>query len=359
MKKNTILVSAVLLVCFIFLFCNQCNQGKESQVNSPTISEPEFPKLTGPYLGQKPPGSKAELFAYDLLSAGKHEHHRIFSPDGKEFIYSIITANGILLVEPKGVFGKVFIMYSRMEKGYWTEPKEFLYGCAYRIGYPSFSPDGNRLYFNSWGNRTTRPEKPSSCIWYIDRQENGWSEPKEVDFGEAYQGRGTVHPTVAANGNIYFAQFPDRENGFLYVSRYENGKYSLPEKLSDTINEEYGNHPYIAPDESFILFDSDRAEVGFGTTDIYISFRDKDGNWKKPQNLGPGVNSQYDERRPFLTYDRKYLFFASDRINPEKPDGAITITQLQKLTNVPTNSYQHMYWADARVIEDLRPKDLK
>jgi len=318
----------------------------------------DFPVLKGPYLGQKPPGMKAEMFAYDLLSAGKHEPHRIFSPDGKEFIYSVTTPSGVLLVEPKGVFGKGFTMYSRMENGCWIEPKEFLHDRAYRLRYPFFTPDGNRLIFNSWGNRTTRPEKPSSCIWYIDRLNDGWSEPKEVDFGEMYQGRGTVYPSISANGNLYFAQFPDGENGFLYVSRYKNGEYSLPEKLSDAINDKGGNHPYIAPDESYIIFDSELKDID-ASNDIYISFRDKNGEWRKPQKFGDGVNSQYDERRPFVSYDGKYLFFDSDRINPEKPDGAITITQLQKLTNVPANSYQHTYWVDAKIIEELKPDELK
>jgi len=342
MKQKNLIVGFVIVLVLFFNYCTK---------------QSGFPVLKGPYLGQKPPGTKAEMFAYDLLSAGYHETHRIFSPDGKEFIYTVFSPAGRLLVEPKGAFGTIFVMYSRMENGRWTEPIEFLHGRAYRIRYPSFSPDGNRLVFNSWGNRTTRPEK-SSLIWYIDRLNDGWSEPQEVDFGEDYQGRGTVHPSIASNGNLYFAQFPDRENGFLYVSRYENGEYSLPEKLSDTINKGYGNHPYIAPDESFILFDSDR-EGGYGTKDLYISFRDENGAWMKPQNLGAGVNSQYDERRPFLSFDGKYLFFASDRINPEKPDGAITITQLRKLTDVPANSYQHTYWVDAKIIVELKPDELK
>ena len=79
---------------------------------------------------------KAEMFAYDLLSAGKHEGHIIFSPDGKEFICSVTTPSGVLLVEPKGVFGKNFTMYSRMENGCWTEPKEVDFGKEYIwIGY--------------------------------------------------------------------------------------------------------------------------------------------------------------------------------------------------------------------------------
>ena len=144
---------------------------------------------------------KAEMFAYDLLSAGYHELHRIFSPDGKEFIYTVFTPAGGLLVEPKGVFGKAFIMYSRMENGQWTEPEEFLYNRGYTIWYPSFSPDGKKLVFGSHGYTDIPSEEPSSCIWYIEREDDGWSKAREIDFGEDYKGRGSVHPSIASMVN--------------------------------------------------------------------------------------------------------------------------------------------------------------
>ena len=153
---------------------------------------------------------------------------------------------------------------------------------------------------------------------------------------------------MAANGNLYFAQFYDGVHGYIYVSKYTNGKYSLPERLSDSINDIGGNHPYIAPDESFIIYDSERPDDTYGTSDLYISFRNKEGKWMKPQNLGEGINSPYDERRAFLTNDRKYLFFASARINPERPDHPLTITELRQLADVPANSHQHIYWVNAK-----------
>ncbi|MBT3751022.1 MAG: hypothetical protein HOG34_18735 [Bacteroidetes bacterium] len=55
---------------------------------------------------------------------------------------------------------------------------------------------------------------------------------------------------------------------------------------------------------------------------MYISFRDFDGNWQKPQKYGDAVNTVYDERRPFVSSDGKCLFFASDRINQLKPSAA-------------------------------------
>lgn len=350
MKTISIFVIVLLVV---FIFSSDVLADKKTQAIS------DWPVLKGPYLGQKPPGLKAEMFVPGLLTAGGHEFKIAFSPDGKEFSISIFTSGWQSLAEPRGAFRKGFMMHSRMENGYWTEPKEFSFISARKNWYLFFCPDGKRLFFNSSRNTTTPPDKSSTGIWYVERENEGWSEPQKIDFGEDIQGGVGIFPSVAANGNLYFARWPTMENGFFYMSRYENGKYSSPERLSNAINDKGGNHPYIAPDESYIIFDDDRSENNFGELDLFISFRDKNGKWTKVQNLGEGVNTVYGERRPFVSFDGKYLFFSSDRINPGLPDEPISLKELQQLTNVHANGYQHIYWVDATVIEKLKPKELK
>ncbi|MBU1012774.1 MAG: hypothetical protein KKG99_07200 [Bacteroidetes bacterium] len=333
----------VIIICFLLT------------INIINAQQSEFPLLSGEYLGQKTPGSMAELFAYDLLSAGFQEGRIVFSPDGAELIYELSIPSGKYFNDIKGLFGYGYTMYSSNQNTYWTLPSEFLYACGYKIEYPFFSPDGNKIFFNSTGQRNVLLNTPSSRLWYIIRQDDGWSEPKAIDFGEGYQGRGAIYPSVAANGNLYFAQFPDGVHGFIYRSRYEDGKYVSPEILPEAINDQGANHPYIAPDESFMIFDSER-NVTFGLSDLYISFRDMQGNWMKPINLGDNINSKYDERRAFLSYDRKYLFFVSDRISADKTNSPLTITDIKQLVDLPANGNRHIYWVDASFIEDLRKK---
>lgn len=315
-----------------------------------------FIELSGPYLGQNPPGENAEFFAPGLLSAGGHETKITFTPDGMEFSYSISTSGWEYLADPRGPFRKAFMMYSRMGNKGWSEPAEFPFSPPRMEGYPSFSPDGMKLFFNSNRNRTDPPEKSFTAMSYVERENGGWSEPRMIDFGENYQGGHGVSPTVAANGNLYFALWPTNEKGILNVSRYQDGNYMPPEPLSDVISDFGGNHPHIAPDESYILFDSEYPSNSDRPNDIFICFRSKDGEWLEPQNLGDRVNSHYDERRPFVSFDGKYLFFASTRINPDIPERPITLLELQRLTDVHQNGYQHIFWVDAKVIEDLRPK---
>jgi hypothetical protein len=70
----------------------------------------------------------------------------------------------------------------------------------------------------------------------------------------------------------------------------------------------------ISNDGQMLFFTAERKE-GQGGADIYMSRKDDNGNWGKPENLGPDINTFYDEKFPFMTADNKTLFFASQGHN--------------------------------------------
>ncbi|MCJ7615309.1 MAG: hypothetical protein MUO43_02095, partial [Desulfobacterales bacterium] len=168
--------------------------------------------------------------------------------------------------------------------------------------------------------------------------------------------------SIAANGNLYFqARQSDEDDANIFVSHYGNGGYLTPIKLSSAINGPGHNcHPYIAPDESYLIFDCERPD-GYGEMDLYISFRKENGEWTEAKNMGPKVNSPNDERRSFVTYDGKYLFFDGYVLNgaEQLPDQPITFEEFRNFTNAPGNGSADFYWVDAKVIDELKPKDLK
>lgn len=335
-----------------------CNQSNDSQQVTTKEIESEFHLLRGPYLGQEPPGDSPKIFAPHLISAGYLESSISFTPDGSEFCYSIATKGGRYLADPPGLFRSGFMLNSYIVDGHWSEPTELPFALEYRSRYPVFSPDGNRIYFNCNREGAVQPDSLASHIWYADRIDDGWSEMKEIVFNDGYNlKQNGVYPGVAANGNLYYTVFPDGVSGILFRSTYQNGHYSAPERLNDLINHHRPVHTFVAPDESYIIFDDDPPVDKFGGSDLYISFRDKNGEWMKPNNLGEKINTVYWERRPFVTGDGKYLFFASNRIlNTETPPGPVTLKQIKDATNVPEDGTQHIYWVDAQVIEDLRPE---
>jgi outer membrane protein OmpA-like peptidoglycan-associated protein len=89
--------------------------------------------------------------------------------------------------------------------------------------------------------------------------------------------------------------------------------------------------------DSLILFAS-RREGGFGGLDIYYAIK-KHGEWEVPVNMGASINTAYDDRSPFLSFDGNTLYFSSNRI--EGLGGfdiySITYDELKKAWNAPKN----------------------
>ena len=165
------------------------------------------------------------------------------------------------------------------------------------------------------------------------------------------------------NGNLYFmADYKNTKGGVdIYMSEYINGEYSKVFHLSDSINSKYNDcHPCISPDEGYIVFDSQRPG-GFGRNDLYISFQRKDSTWTKAKNLGEPINTEAYDMRPYITHDGKYLFFSSTRSIPKvsAEDKNLSYDEFMRKITGPGNGSQDIYWVDARIIDKLKPKELK
>ena len=291
-----------------------------------------FPKLSGPYLGQKPPGDQAQLFAPGIVSTGYFEHSSpVFTPDLKEIYWStqIYDENGAPTLRP--------ILFMKEVNGVWSQPeipsfaKEF--GCS---DSPFTSPDGRKLFFHA--SDTIRPVK--AALYYVERAGDGWSA--KVKMGEPINAtRWNGEPTVSKNGTLYFYGDYRADMG-IYYSRLVDGRYQKPVPMEEKFNSLQTDWtPYIAPDENYFIFCSFRPG-GFGSGDLYISFRQEDGSWGKVINMGDRINGPLNERFPNVTPDGKYLFFNSTR--------KITCAA----ANAPGNGNGDVYWIDAKIIEELR-----
>ena len=157
-------------------------------------------------------------------------------------------------------------------------------------------------------------------IWTVVRSKNRWKKPE-------YHCQG-MFATASTNGNFYVTGFPDGDGGSLFYAPWVNGRCAEPELLSANINTPYAEmHPSVAPDESYLIFDSTRPG-GEGWADFYVSFRRADGTWSEAVRID-GMSTAGNDIIPTLSPDGKYIFFT---INMD------------------------IYWVDARIIEDLRPE---
>jgi len=293
-------VSKTILPAFVTL---NIGNHSDSQDKSPVVEDR--------YFGEKPPGIIPQPFAPAIVSPEGLFEGGKFSPDMKKFYFS----------RKNGKYKERTFFVIRYENGSWGNESET------ELKWPRFSKGGDTLYR---GNK------------YRDRTDRGWSELKSL--GAPFTDMHIMGISFSDNGNSFFDQYKSPDTvGAISYSRIIDGKYEPRQKMGAEINTgTWIAHPHIAPDESYLLWDVVR-EDGYGGSDLYISFRQKDGSWVPAINMGAQINTELQESGAHVSLDGKYLFFSRGE-EKLKEDGS-------------TYWEGRPYWVDAQVIENLRPKN--
>ena len=136
-----------------------------------SLGVPEFPLLTGPYLGQEPPGPEPEVFAPGVITRSDYWEHSspAFSPDGKEVFWSAH-------IGPR----KQRIFYMKLKDGQWSSPEFAPFWVDRHGGGPAFSLNGERLYFYSSYPESHLAGHEFFNIWYAERQGGDWGNPQKL-----------------------------------------------------------------------------------------------------------------------------------------------------------------------------------
>ena len=136
-----------------------------------------------------------------------------------------------------------------------------------------------------------------------------WSTP--VNITPELQVDGDIFIScLSADGKLLFLSKDDNYNSDIYVSSFNGKSWSAIVKLNKNINTKYWeSHGFISETGDQLIFASDRPG-GFGGLDLYVS-RKVNGDWGPAFNLGPEINTQFNEDRPFLINNGKTLFFSS------------------------------------------------
>ncbi len=280
----------------------------------PTMSgkidkQDKLPVLEGPYLGQKPPGKIPEPFAPGIVSTKGYDDGGVFSPDMNEFHF----------VRERQDNKKMESVIYQQKDNQWLEVAS---SADERPFYPFFAPDGKTMHV---GKR------------YKERTNTGWSELKNL--GSPFEEIAIMSLSTSLKGTYAFDERSADDDGMLRYSRLVDGKREAPKLFNKEINSGTRNaHPFIAPDESYMIWDGIK-DSGFGSVDLYISFRLHDGSWGSAINLGDKINTDAYEAGAKITPDGKYLFFVRVVASTaEDPYADIDI-----------------FWVDADIIEDFRP----
>lgn len=150
---------------------------------------------------------------------------------------------------------------------------------------------------------------------YISKFENGrWSLPASLSPNiNTDSNEGTC--TISADGHTLVFTGCNRQDGYgscdLYITYWKGGKWSVPENMGEKISTRYWeSQPSLSADGTVLYFASDRPG-GQGKADLWKTERNENGEWGEPVNLGPTINTPEDENAPFIHANGSTLFYAS------------------------------------------------
>jgi outer membrane protein OmpA-like peptidoglycan-associated protein/Tol biopolymer transport system component len=185
----------------------------------------------------------------------------------------------------------------------------------YNEGAQSISPDGKYLFFTA----CNRPDALGRCDIYLAKREgNDWTEP--FNIGEPINTSGwESQPSISADGRtLYFIS--NRKGGLggydIWSSELNDDEsWTVPVNLGPNINTKYDEiSPFIHPDNESLYFASD-GWPGFGNKDLFISRKIKttenQTEWSKPENLGFPINTSTEESGLSVSHNGKKAYFSS------------------------------------------------
>ena len=253
------------------------------------------------YYGQTPPGDTPELFAPGVVSIdGRYEYGLTVSPDGNDIYFTAEEpGNGLMVINRNnGTWGEPHIANLRKNNSWEFEA--------------FFTVDGSRLYF------TSNNDKGQSKFYFVDRTESGWDAAQYLN--SPVNNTSVMWCTLSSDHVMYYG---NNANFQIHQAKSVDGRFDSIQNLGFR-----GSHPSIASDGSFFLFNS-RNYGGYGQSDILIVYKNADGSWSDPINLGDRINTRFSETCASLSQDGKYIFFS--RYNE-------------------SGGKSNIYWVDAKAI---------
>ena len=208
-------------------------------------------------------------------------------------------------------------------------------GAQVNTAHPEYAPvvslDGASLYFTSrrgWDDGSTDELKDPKLnqfpedifVSYADF-EGEWTSPEKLAFCDGEYNEATIG--VSADERRIYVYEDQSGGGDIYYSDFEGNKFDQLTKLDfNEVNTKYWEtHCTMTPDGQNMYFVSDRPG-GYGGRDIYRIVRLPNGEWSKAQNMGPTINTPYDEDSPFIAVNNKTLYYSS---NSDKSMGGFDV----------------------------------
>lgn len=293
------------------------------------------------YPDVKFPSDTPLIFAENLLSDGLSNRDFTISPRGDEVFFTV--------QQPKFLLSTILTL--KKKNGKWGSPEVASFSGVYRDLEATFSADGKTIYFSSDRPVDSKDSLNDFDIWKVTKDYNGnWGTPQHLGFAVNTE-KNEFYPSVSKTGNLYFTVEADYGKGKedIVMCRFNNGNYEKPISLPEAINStNYEFNAFVDPDEKFILFTSYGRNDDMGGGDLYISKKDAHDNWLPAQHLPIEINSTGLDYCPFVSWDKKYFFFTSNRVSTKfKEREKKTYAEIKSLLLSTGNGLDDIYWVKA------------
>jgi len=250
------------------------------------------------------------VFGPGVISGAANEASPVFTPDGNTVYFTRSNSSDNV------------ILTSHRQGDSWSQPEIAPFSGEWRDLEAAMAPDGSYIIFASsrpvpetgkqpdghWGG--TIHVGRGGNLWRVDRTKNGWSAPVHLPTTVNRNGS-TFGPSIAANRDLYLTDMDDGSNhSHLYYAAYKDGSYAAPQPMPFTDPRWSDVDEAVAPDESFMVFCSNRPPTPAQQLDLFIVFR-KNGQWGEPQHLPDSINHLGGIIEARLSPDAHTLYFTS------------------------------------------------
>jgi hypothetical protein len=202
--------------------------------------------------------------------------------------------------------------------------QEFVYGDPVEMPFninsdgqeilPILTPDAKRLIFSrSFYDLNTGGKYAGHDIWVSERNGLTWQRASNSYFNFNTKGNEAMIGMSRNGETVYLMKtFPNKRISGIYYSTFERGKWNEPQLIPiEGLETEASLGFYMHPDQDVLLV-SMRASISQGEEDIYISTKSAEGVWSPVRNLGTAVNTKGFEISPYLSDDKRSLYFSSN-----------------------------------------------
>lgn len=278
------------------------------------------------FLGQTLPGETPVRFAEGIITDGFYPHSRMIISPSEDRIYwttfmDLVSSDTALYYSKfsGGVLGPAEADANLAKQGiksfvFFNDADTILFGDLR----PYEGMEGDEVY----------------AVWMAEWTGLAWSTPEPIEstIDNDWASLGSV--SFNSSGDIYFTGRKEGGTAKIYCTKYVNGEYQPYEQLPEIINTGIAIDPFIDYQDKYLLFSAAERAENIGRIDLYVSFKDGDGHWGEPSNLGEGISTEYLDRFPMVTSDGRFLFFVTSHSN-----------------HFPSE-HTHFYWMDAKVLRE-------